>query len=273
MKRFFLSLIGFLLFLAVVLAAAFVFLPLPGTVPVLMYHFVGTEAQAAESKNYVSRTSFANHLDFLRRFGYRVLTLEEYYGIKTGKRRPRGREVLITFDDGNYSFEKEAFPILEFFDFPAAVFLVSESMKHETNGSMTAETVKKLLATGRIAVGAHSKTHPLLTRIDDQELKDELAGSKEDLEKMLEVPIRDLAYPNGDVDQRVREASRQAGYRLAFTTSYKNLGNLDEGLHSLTRVKISRSADNPVVFWVKVSGIYDLAKSLRHQIKRVSAIS
>lgn len=267
MKRLFVFFGLFLLLILLILAAAFAFLPLPGTIPVLMYHFIGSEEQAAESKNFVSRTSFAEQLNFLRRFGYRVLTIEECYEIKTGKRKPRGREILMTFDDGNYSFEKEAFPILEFFDFPASVFLVTESMRNETHGSMSTETVKKLLATGRIAVGAHSRTHPYLTRVSDEQLAEELTGAKKDLEEMLGVPLQDLSYPNGDVDRRVMEAAKQAGYRMAFTTSHKNLKGLEEGIYTLTRVKISRTSDNLFVFWVKISGLYDLVKHLRHRMK------
>lgn len=248
--------------------AAFVMLPLPGTIPVLMYHFIDTPERAAEEKNVVSRGSFAFQMKFLQFFGYRVLSLDEYYEIKSGKRQPRRREIVITFDDGNYTFETNAYPILRGYEFPVALFVVSESVKRGFHGSMNAQTLKTMLQTGWITVAGHSKTHPSLPSMADEQIEEELLGSKEDLEEMLGTPIRYVSYPNGDLDERVMARAEKAGYRLGFTTSYKKLKGLEEGPYSITRVKISRTSDNPLVFWSKLSGIYQIFKRERQKLKQ-----
>jgi len=258
---------------------AFAFLPLPGDIPVLMYHFIDTPERAAQEKNVVSQKRFAQHMDFLDRFGYRVLTLDEYYEIKTGQREPRGREVLITFDDGNYTFDEQAFSILQEHEFPVAVFVVSESVKRGLHGSMSARTLRKLIDSELVTIGSHSKTHPLLSQMPEEKIEEELYGSRRDLQKFLDVPIDYLAYPSGDVDERVVKAARQSGYKLAFTTSYKKLENIDVGayrdtplLYAIPRVKISRTSDFPLAFWGKISGIYQGFKANWYRLRQAVAV-
>ena len=67
-----------------------------------------------------------------------------------------------------------------------------------------------------IAIASHSVSHAHLTRLSDAELRDELEGSKDELEAELGQPCAELAYPYGEHDPRVREAARSAGYRRAY---------------------------------------------------------
>jgi len=254
--------------LALAGGAAFALLPLPGTVPVLMYHFIGTAEDAAHNKNYITRKSLERQMEFLRRFHYRVITLDELYEIKTGQRKPRGRQIVITFDDGNSSFEKEAVPILQRYRFPVTNFIVSGNGKKQAHGSMSEEAVRRLLRYPWFHIGGHSKTHPSLTGLAPGQIREELAGSKEDLESAFGVPVFYLAYPNGEVDGRAARIAEASGYRLAFTTGYRKLKKLPEGLFTMTRVKISRTSDYPFVFWFKISGIYQLWKRTRSQVKQ-----
>ncbi len=258
-----------LLVLIFVFALAFATFPLPGTIPVLMYHFVDTPERAKAEKNVVSTQSFAFQMAFLDFFNYRVLSIDEYYEIKTGRRPSKGREVLLTFDDGNYTFADNAYPVLQKHSLPAAIFVVSESVKRETNGSMSTETIKKLVTDKKITVSSHTKTHPALSTMTEEQIEEELAGSKQDLEEMFSVPIDYLSYPSGDIDQRVLDIAKASGYRLGFSTSYKKLKTLREGPYSLGRVKVTRTADNPFVFWFEISGIYHTFKREQHRLKNL----
>ena len=49
---------------------AFAIMPIPGTIPVLMYHFIGTKADASREGNYVSKESFERQMGFLAFFKY-----------------------------------------------------------------------------------------------------------------------------------------------------------------------------------------------------------
>ncbi len=69
-------------------------------------------------------------------------------------------------------------------------------------------------------VAAHTRTHPHLTQLaDDAVLHDELAGSREACERELGAPCRSIAYPFGDVDERVKAATAAAGFEVAGALS------------------------------------------------------
>ena len=254
---------------AALLAAGFVFaaFPPPGTVPILMYHFIGSREQAAESGNYVERGVFRRQMEFLKRFGYRVISLDDYYRSRTGARRPRGREIMITFDDGHVSFEKEALPILESFRFPVTLFIISGNLQKNDPASMPLETLKKLKEKPWISLQSHTRTHVALSLLTEAKIRGELQGSKKDLETAFGGRIDYLAYPIGDLDARVLKIAESAGYRLAFTTSYKRLKGIPEGPACITRVKINRVADNPIVFWYEVSGLHQRIKGTLYKLK------
>lgn len=261
----------FLIALFLLFTGAFVALPLPGQVPVLMYHFVGSKQDALDSKNFVSNGALQAQMSFLKHFGYRPISIADYEAIRTGQRKPRGREILITFDDGNESFYTQAYSILKPFEFPVTLFIVSQSIKESTNGSMSEATLKELQQEKWISLQSHTKTHPFLSELDDVHLADELSGSKSDLEQMFGRPFPYLAYPSGDVDARVVDAAQKAGYRLAFTTAPKKLKRLRSGPYTISRVKISEGDLNPFLFWIKVSGLYNFYKSQTHRLKQTFA--
>lgn len=252
-------------------AILFFTLPLPGTIPVLMYHYIDSREVAALESNFVSRESFAWQMAFLKKWNYRVLTIDDYYAIKSGKQKSQGREILITFDDGQRSFLTEAIPVLKRHHLPATMFLISETVKNGGSGnyndSLSLEEIKALKEISGISFQGHTKTHPHLREIGDEQLREEIQESKKDLEAMLGSPVDFLAYPFGEFNLKAMNAAEKANYKLAFTTAFKKLEEIPEGPYSLTRIKISSSSDNPLVFWYKISGIQSQIKAARQKIK------
>jgi peptidoglycan/xylan/chitin deacetylase (PgdA/CDA1 family) len=66
-------------------------------------------------------------------------------------------------------------------------------------------------------IGAHTRTHPHLTELDDAALTEELQASRRDCESQLGLPCRSFAYPFSDEDERVVGATEEAGYSAAAT--------------------------------------------------------
>ena len=61
---------------------------------------------------------------------------------------------------------------------------------------MRSEQVIALRRAG-MQIGAHTRSHPILTRLAPDAAADEIAGSKRDLEALLGEPVSLFAYPNG----------------------------------------------------------------------------
>lgn len=79
----------------------------------------------------------------------------------------------------------------------------------------------RALASAGVEFGAHTKTHPILSSLNDpDELRDEIAGSKARIETELDRPVLHFCYPNGkqrDIGPAAAEAVRAAGMRTAVT--------------------------------------------------------
>jgi peptidoglycan/xylan/chitin deacetylase (PgdA/CDA1 family) len=88
---------------------------------------------------------------------------------------------------------------------------------------MTRAQVRALYDAG-MAVGGHTVTHPILTRISDQEAEAEMAEGKAMLEALIGGPVKLFAYPNGiptkDFGPNHVALARRVGFSAAVTTSW-----------------------------------------------------
>jgi peptidoglycan/xylan/chitin deacetylase (PgdA/CDA1 family) len=161
--------------------------------------------------------------------GYRGSTFSE---VLTAP--PDRRSLAVTFDDAPRSVLTHAAPIMARLGLPGTVFVPTafpdagrpmawpgqaqwERTEHENElACMSWDDLRELAERGW-EIGSHTRSHPRLTGLDDEELHDELRGSRADCEERLGRPCRSLAYPYSDVDARVVRAAREAGYLVAGT--------------------------------------------------------
>jgi peptidoglycan/xylan/chitin deacetylase (PgdA/CDA1 family) len=68
-------------------------------------------------------------------------------------------------------------------------------------------------------IGFHTRHHYLLTTLDDSELATAMNEGRDEIEAIVEKPLRMLAYPHGKADARVARAARAAGFEIAFTAA------------------------------------------------------
>ena len=83
------------------------------------------------------------------------------------------------------------------------------------------DEVREMAAAG-IEFGAHTRTHPILSRLaGERELAVEIGGSKRQIEQQVGRAVEHFCYPNGareDVGREAVEAVRAAEFRTAVTT-------------------------------------------------------
>jgi peptidoglycan/xylan/chitin deacetylase (PgdA/CDA1 family) len=77
----------------------------------------------------------------------------------------------------------------------------------------------RALQAGGMTVGAHTRGHPHLESLPPEDHDAEVAGSREDLERLLDAPVRHFAYPNPGGTGRFPAPVRQAVERAGFTTA------------------------------------------------------
>jgi peptidoglycan/xylan/chitin deacetylase (PgdA/CDA1 family) len=89
-------------------------------------------------------------------------------------------------------------------------------------GAMMDACRVRALHDGGMTVGGHTRTHPILRTLSDDEAFAEIAGCRADLTALLGVAPALFAYPNGrrgrDFDERHERMVARAGFECAFST-------------------------------------------------------
>jgi peptidoglycan/xylan/chitin deacetylase (PgdA/CDA1 family) len=193
---------------------------------VLCYHGVSTSWPAPTA---VTPVHLSEHVSTLVRLGYRGATLRDALTAPVAR-----KTLVVTFDDALRSVREQAFPILSRLGVPATVFAATAHAdraapaawsgheqwlgtehEHELD-CLSWDELRELMQAGW-EVGSHTRSHPRLTQIDDDRLRDELEGSKADCERRLGLRCDSIAYPYSDYDDRVVQAAREAGYLFGVT--------------------------------------------------------
>lgn len=181
---------------------------------------------------------------------------------------PAKRTLAVTFDDAFSSVVSNALPILSSLGIPATVYAPTSFMSRRQSLSwpgidhwrdtadreeLTSMSWDDLgsLADQRWEIGSHTRTHPHLTTLSDSALTEELVESRADCFERLGRECVSIAYPYGDLDERVIRRTRDAGYLTGAAC------------HSFRRHDRYRQ---PRV------GVYDIDVSWRFRLKTVRLI-
>lgn len=250
----------FIAVMSVTLAAAafIIFLNSIYRLPILMYHSIDY-TQDKKNKMVVSPEVFEAQMKFLRDRHYNVIPLEKAVGYISQKKRPPAKTLAITIDDGYEDNFKYAYPIFKKYNIPATIFVITGLVGKE--GFMDWGQIKELDGSGLVDIESHTKSHKMLTYLDDAAVEEELFDAKRTLEKILGKEVRFLCYPMGRYDERVKAAAKRLGYKAAFATKATRLRpNYD--VFEIKRVRISPTAGSLFVFWIKTSGYHTFFRTL-----------
>ena len=191
---------------------------------VLCYHAVSSDWEAELA---VRPDRLAWQIELLLGREYRPLQFTELVEATPGE-----RVFAVTFDDAFRSVYTLAAPILARLGVPGTLFVPTDYVEDQRPlgwagvdrwlttphaGEMTPaswDEIREMRDAGW-EIGAHSCSHPLLTRIGDEALAHELSHSKAVCQQRLGVPCTSFAYPYGNLDGRVAAAAARAGYRTA----------------------------------------------------------
>ena len=256
-KKYYLTRIAASFFVFV--AAAFILFPLKGYIPVLMYHYIVPQKEAGATSLLLGVKEFKRQMWFLKTFGFRTISLDELYAIKTGLAKARGREVVVTFDDGDRSFLQYALPILERYQIKSVNFVVWNFVEQQQHNSMNLKEVEALSHHPLVTIGSHTLTHSPLRDVSIEQAKVEIVESKKKLEEALNKEIHYFCYPTGSFNEEIMQLVQDAGYRLAFRTAAKHSKGYPTTLYSLYRIKINPK-HNLFIFWLEVAGFIDYTK-------------
>jgi peptidoglycan/xylan/chitin deacetylase (PgdA/CDA1 family) len=97
------------------------------------------------------------------------------------------------------------------------------------------------LSENNILLGAHTTSHPILTKVKVKEARKEILNSKKIIESKIKKEVKIFSYPNGqkeDFNEKIKSILKSCGFTAAVTTifgsNYPKNKNFD--LYSIKRI-------------------------------------
>ncbi len=190
------------------------------SVPVLAYHSIDGSGSLVS----ISPAQFEWQMHYLLRKGFKSISLREYVQCNLLQKPAPYKSFVLTFDDGYKNNYEIAFPILKKLGFTATIFVVtgligktSSSIKHENvpiSPLLDWDEIIEMKKYG-IDIQSHTKNHPDLTSLSMKGIKEEITGSKKEIEERLGNRVELFCYPYGRLDKRIVEVLKQSGFKGA----------------------------------------------------------
>lgn len=200
------------------------------SIPVLMYHYI---RDIKGSSLATSKEKFARQMKYIHDEGYTAITLGELYDYNSGKITLPNKSVVITFDDGYKDNYENAYPILKKYKLNATIFVITDFI-NKNEDIVTSKEIKEMSDNG-IDIESHTTHHDDLKGLSYEQQLKTMVDSRKVLEKIINKPVKYVAYPNGSYNDNSIKACRNAGYVMAFRT-HENWCNKKDGMYSLNRI-------------------------------------
>ena len=191
---------------------------------ILTYHSI----DASGSPISCSPEAFDRHVAWLSSGRVKATTLDDLVSLPADS-----DAVAVTFDDAFLNFRETAAPRLMAHGIPATVFVAADHAGGTNAWGGVAQSGIPLLPIldwdslaslqrQGIGLGAHSRTHPDLTRIPAAQLDDEIRGAADLIQRETGSRPTSFAYPYGRYDQRAETLVR-AAYKYGCGVEFRVL--------------------------------------------------
>ena len=222
--------------------------------PILMYHSISNN----KSSLSVSVDKFYKQMKLMNNLGYETINFNQIDTVK-------GKQFIITFDDGYEDNFLNALPILNRFNFKATCFFVANCFNGhniwDNNKDdfsklkiMSEDQVKLWLQNGMM-IGSHSFSHKDLIQINKKEKMNEFNLSKKIFKEKLDIDVQVFSYPYGSYDNETISVIKDY-YKYAVTTKRSRYKKNTFDKFLLPRVPINKN-DNLFKFFLKIKTPYE----------------
>jgi peptidoglycan/xylan/chitin deacetylase (PgdA/CDA1 family) len=232
---------------------------------ILMYHSIGSNG----AFHNVEPIEFMRQMGYLRK-RYAIVSLDDFvFSVKDGK-KPSGRLVSITFDDGYHDFYLNVYDYFRKNKLSATIFVTTDYVgtKWPFNGNqskmLTWEEIEEMSANG-IEIGAHTVTHPNLQRTELKQAEHEILKSKEVIEKHIKKRVRFFSYPFGKYNNDIINITKSSGFEAALGGGGTIQKNADP--FALSRIQVDSSVSF-LLFQAQMTKAADWYKTFEKIAKR-----
>ncbi|HEX4484181.1 MAG TPA: polysaccharide deacetylase family protein [Solirubrobacteraceae bacterium] len=186
-------------------------------VPILMYHVIAPAPAGAPFPGlYVTPQDFSAQMHALERAGWTAVTQDQVQAYwRSGISLPRGKPIVVSFDNGYQSQYTQALPVLRSLGWAGEENIQLTGLP-PSQGGLSRRQVRGLLAAGW-ELDTQGISHADLITLDATQLREQTAGARRTLQRRYGVPVDWFCYPSGHYDAAVVAAVKAAGFVGATT--------------------------------------------------------
>ncbi|NIR47292.1 polysaccharide deacetylase family protein [candidate division KSB1 bacterium] len=132
------------------------------------------------------------------------------------------------------------------------------------------EELRQLTKDG-VTLGAHTRTHPALTRVGLETAREEITASQTDLKREIGTVLPIFSYPDGRHDESIVDILKEEGFQIAFNgpAGCNDLSSCDP--YRIRRINITPRT-SPIVFRLRLARWFTPIDRFRHR-KRIRDIT
>ena len=225
---------------------------------VIYYH----DVVKGEGSTYmrINFERFKQQMLLLKKMGYETFVFQEL-GDKKILQWNR-KHILITFDDGWLSNYDEIFDFMKAEGIKYNIFLETAKIGKDPK-YLSWDTVREMYKSGLVGFGAHTFSHPDMSKLESLDLNQEIDAANEIINTELGFIPEDFCFPYGAYSQETIAAILEKKvYKRIYTSdmrySYQQRDAIIFGRNAIS------DSDSEKIFKNKASGKYNIFNSLTH---------
>lgn len=155
----------------------------------------------------------------------------------------------------------KSFSTTEIDGFVSSLRALYSTQLAEGDGAMLSWGQVSKMQNCSVSFGSHAKSHAILTKLEENDCRGEIRGSRDVLESRLGQRVEFIAYPNGNFNEQVIRLTREAGYIAGFTC-VPGLNRTFENPLELRRLNMRQDSGtglnglfSPLFFFIELSGV------------------
>ncbi len=206
-------------------------------VPILMYHVINPPPTGAKFPGlYVPPGEFAAQMQALARAGFHAVTMDQMLANWTrGAPLPKGKPIVVSFDNGYQSQLTQALPVLRRLRW-VGVENVQLTGLPPSQGGLSQAQVSQLVSEGW-ELDTQGISHADLITLSASALHEQVVVAREEVQHRYHVPVNWFCYPSGHYNATVIAEVKAAGY-VGSTTVVPGWAKHTEDPFRLPRLRV-----------------------------------
>ncbi len=147
-----------------------------------------------------------------------------------------------------------------------AICLKLDSRRITQKSVLSWEELRQLAKEG-VTLGAHTKTHPILTQLPPKQVREEISSSQQDLKREIGTVLPVFCYPDCAHNEDIVSVLNDEGFVLAFTGLDGHNDMSTAQYLRLRRTSITRRT-SPAIFRLRLLHLVSYVDMWRHRNKQ-----